>query len=158
VSLLGDNPTQSEEASHILKGLYLCRRCWVGGDKEHTESAQGFHELHTVSWYFADHAWCPVAEWKEPARSRTVQETRSEVEKQIEEAARGVASVVDQRQRESGVKDRVAQDWIKVMLDKARHLTKSGVPNIERLVLHGSTINQDWNGIRCSLFPVSIEV
>ncbi|KAF9025926.1 hypothetical protein BDZ89DRAFT_885777, partial [Hymenopellis radicata] len=101
-SLPADNPQQSEEASHIGgNGNQKCRKCHAGGNYEFTESSNGYHSLH----------YAGIA--------RSAAETKKEIEEQLRCASHGVKKAVAERQTESGVKDKVAQYWIDILLQKA---------------------------------------
>jgi hypothetical protein len=48
-----DNPQQSEESSHMGGNANCsCRKCKVGGNHKYTESDEGYHSLHFVSYCF----------------------------------------------------------------------------------------------------------
>ncbi|KAH8100336.1 hypothetical protein BXZ70DRAFT_973011 [Cristinia sonorae] len=98
-----DNPQQSETCSHIgLKGNFFCRRCMVGGTNEQKESDEGYHALFV------------------PGTPRDPIETRAVVERQLHLAALGVDEDVVKVQRETGVKDKIAQYWIDRIIPMAR--------------------------------------
>jgi hypothetical protein len=104
-SLPADNPQQSEEASHIGgNGNCLCRKCKAGGPYEVTESDEGYHALFSSG------------------ALRTAAETKSIIEQQLESAMRGVEKPISDLQTETGVKDKVAQHWIDVLLSKSRQM------------------------------------
>ncbi|KAJ7073776.1 hypothetical protein C8F01DRAFT_1271598 [Mycena amicta] len=103
--LPADNPQQSEEASHMGGNANRkCRRCKAGGAHEFTESDQGYHALH-----FAGLA-------------RTAAETKKTLAQQLELALQGVKAPIDKLQTATGVKDKVAQYWIDILLEKARRM------------------------------------
>ncbi|TCD64244.1 hypothetical protein EIP91_004346, partial [Steccherinum ochraceum] len=109
-----DNPQQAETCSHIgLKGSKFCRRCHVGGTNTEKETDEGFEALFT------------------PGRMRKVAETRSAVKNQLHTAALGVAEAVTKLQRESGVKDKIAQHWIEILIPKARQLQHERIRHAE---------------------------
>ncbi|KAI0072764.1 hypothetical protein K474DRAFT_1604488 [Panus rudis PR-1116 ss-1] len=96
-----DNPQQSEECSHIgLKGNFFCRRCGVGGDAVTLETDEGYEQLFS------------------PGRPRTVQGTLNALLKQFETACMGTDPAI--LQKESGVKDTIAQYWIDQTIPKAK--------------------------------------
>ncbi|KAH9922979.1 uncharacterized protein B0H18DRAFT_878929, partial [Fomitopsis serialis] len=98
-----DNPQQSENCSHIgLHGNMWCRRCKLGGSEKERETDQNYHA------HF------------DPNNLRTAQQTRDDVLTQIRLAALGVKKDVTQRQTETGTKDKLAEHWIKILLDRAR--------------------------------------
>ncbi|KAJ7062538.1 hypothetical protein C8F01DRAFT_1281319 [Mycena amicta] len=103
--LPADNPQQSEEASHMGGNANRKRRrCKVGGGHEITESDQGYHALH-----FAGLA-------------RTAAETKQTLGQQLELALLGVKAPIDKLQTATGIKDKVAQYWIDILLEKARRM------------------------------------
>ncbi|KAJ6600335.1 hypothetical protein DFH09DRAFT_1497797 [Mycena vulgaris] len=104
-ALPADNPQQSEEASHMGGNANLgCRRCMAGGPHEHTESDEGYHSLHF------------------PGIARSAAETKKTLEDQIDLAMYGVESPIKKLQTATGVKDKVAQYWIEILLEKARKM------------------------------------
>ncbi|THU93011.1 hypothetical protein K435DRAFT_671003 [Dendrothele bispora CBS 962.96] len=106
-SLPADNPQQSEEASHIGgNSNKFCRRCHVGGTHEEKESNEGYHSLFSVGI------------------SRSASETIEILEKQLNVAMTGVASHVKAIQTETGVKDKVTEYWIEVLLKRANQILR----------------------------------
>ncbi|KAF8056083.1 hypothetical protein FPV67DRAFT_1732296 [Lyophyllum atratum] len=104
-ALPADNPQQSEEASHMGGNANCgCRKCKAGGPHEHTESDEGYHSL-----FFAGIA-------------RSADETRQQLERQIDLAMYGVEKPVQEMQTATGTKDKVAQYWIEILLKKAREM------------------------------------
>ncbi|KAJ7613787.1 hypothetical protein DFH06DRAFT_1286378 [Mycena polygramma] len=104
-SLPADNPQQSEEASHMGGNANCgCRRCKAGGPHDETESDAGYHAMH--------YAGIP----------RFAAETKQTLEKQIELAMYGIEAPINRLQTETGVKDKVAQHWIDILLQKAREM------------------------------------
>ncbi|KAJ7259291.1 hypothetical protein C8J57DRAFT_1073183 [Mycena rebaudengoi] len=104
-SLPADNPQQSEEASHMGGNANCgCRRCKAGGTHEITESDKGYHSLH--------YAGVP----------RFAAETKEILEQQIELTMYGVEAPISRLQTATGVKDKVAQHWIDLLLEKARKM------------------------------------
>ncbi|KAF7370029.1 hypothetical protein MSAN_00632900 [Mycena sanguinolenta] len=98
-----DNPQQAEESSHIgHHGNYFCRRCHVGGTSEEKECPDGYHSFYT------------------PGRPRNVEEIRSCVLAQIRLSTYGIASRVEALQTSTGIKDKIAQHWIDILIQKAR--------------------------------------
>ncbi|KAH9828836.1 uncharacterized protein C8Q71DRAFT_863691 [Rhodofomes roseus] len=97
-----DNPQQSETCSHIgLKGNLFCRRCMVGGSAEAKETNE---VLLTVK----------------PGEPRTPDETERVVKLQLRLACRGEREAVEESQTSTGVKDRIAQFWIEVVLIRSQ--------------------------------------
>ncbi|KAJ6608328.1 hypothetical protein B0H10DRAFT_2303295 [Mycena sp. CBHHK59/15] len=104
-SLPADNPQQSEEASHMGGNANCgCRRCKAGGPHEHTESDAGYHSMH--------YAGLP----------RFAADTKRTLEEQIKLAMYGVEAPISKLQTATGVKDKVAQYWINILLEKARQM------------------------------------
>ncbi|KAF7351461.1 hypothetical protein MSAN_01578200 [Mycena sanguinolenta] len=98
-----DNPQQAEESSHIgHHGNYFCRCCHVGGTSEEKECPDGYHSFYT------------------PGRPRNVEEIRSCVLAQIRLSTYGIASRVEALQTSTGTKDKIAQHWIDILIQKAR--------------------------------------
>ncbi|KAF7324217.1 hypothetical protein MSAN_02533900 [Mycena sanguinolenta] len=96
-------PQQAEESSHIgHHGNYFCRRCHVGGTSEEKECPDGYHSFYT------------------PGRPRNVEEIRSCVLAQIRLSTYGIASRVEALQTSTGTKDKIAQHWIDILIQKAR--------------------------------------
>ncbi|KAJ7835357.1 hypothetical protein B0H14DRAFT_3109979 [Mycena olivaceomarginata] len=104
-SLPADNPQQSEEASHMGGNANCgCRRCKAGGTHLETESDEGYHAIH--------YAGLP----------RFAAQTKSVLEEQLRLAMRGVEAPILKLQTKTGVKDKVAQYWIDILLEKARKI------------------------------------
>ncbi|KAJ7924799.1 hypothetical protein B0H13DRAFT_2577007 [Mycena leptocephala] len=103
-----DNPQQAEEASHIgHQGNYFCRRCLVGGMNEEKECPDGYHSFYQAG------------------RPRNVEDIRSCVLSQLSLATYGVASHVDALQTSTGTKDKIAQHWIDILIEKSREMQAS---------------------------------
>ncbi|KAJ7863721.1 hypothetical protein B0H13DRAFT_2237080 [Mycena leptocephala] len=103
-----DNPQQAEEASHIgHQGNYFCRRCLVGGTNEEKECPDGYHSFYQAG------------------RPRNVEDIRSCVLSQLSLATYGVASHVDALQTSTGTKDKIAQHWIDILIEKSREMQAS---------------------------------
>ncbi|KAJ7063307.1 hypothetical protein C8F01DRAFT_1229908, partial [Mycena amicta] len=103
--LPADNPQQSEECSHMGGNANRkCRVCKAGGNHEHTESDEGYHALH-----FAGVA-------------RTAAETKQTLLQQLDLAMYGIKAPIEKLQTATGVKDKVAQYWIEIILEKARKM------------------------------------
>ncbi|KAF8997349.1 hypothetical protein BDZ89DRAFT_778528 [Hymenopellis radicata] len=123
-SLPADNPQQSEESSHIGgNGNLKCRKCKMGGNYEYAESNEGFHAYHYAGIL------------------RTAKETRDELYKQLETATHGVKKAVADRQKETGVKDKVAQYWIDILLAKCSEMRKE---NPQRTLEEVSAELMEW--------------
>ncbi|KAJ7902849.1 hypothetical protein B0H14DRAFT_3079952 [Mycena olivaceomarginata] len=101
-SLPADNPQQSKEASHMGGNANCgCQRCKAGGTHLQTESDEGYHAMH--------YAGVP----------RFAVQTKSVLEEQLSLAMRGVEAPILKLQTKTGVKDKVAQYWIDILLEKA---------------------------------------
>lgn len=104
-ALPADNPQQSEESSHMGGNANCkCQKCKVGGPHDHTESDEGYHSL-----FFA-------------GVIRSAEETRQQLERQIDLAMYGVEKPILEMQTATGTKDKVAQYWIDILLKKAREI------------------------------------
>ncbi|KAJ7827162.1 hypothetical protein B0H14DRAFT_3721679 [Mycena olivaceomarginata] len=104
------NCRQSEEASHMGGNANCgCRRCKAGGPHEKTESDEGYHSMH--------YAGVP----------RFAAQTKHTLEEQICLAMYGVEAPITRLQTATGVKDKVAQYWIDILLQKSREM-KSNSP------------------------------
>ncbi|KAF7364229.1 hypothetical protein MSAN_01082500 [Mycena sanguinolenta] len=103
--LPADNPQQSEEASHMGSNAnYPCRKCHWGGSKKEKETAEVYHQCHLAG----------VA--------RNVAEIRENLERQLQMAMRGDQKGIEELQRATGTKDKVAQHWINILLKRADDL------------------------------------
>ncbi|KAJ3859601.1 hypothetical protein EV359DRAFT_75548 [Lentinula novae-zelandiae] len=106
-SLPADNPQQAEEACHMGGNAnLLCRKCDVGGTYEETETDEGYHALYNIGI----------------ARSAT--QTREQLALQLKAATLGVKSEITEMQRATGTKDKVAQHWIDILLEKSIKMKK----------------------------------
>ncbi|KAJ6620123.1 hypothetical protein B0H10DRAFT_2163604 [Mycena sp. CBHHK59/15] len=100
-----DNPQQAEEASHIgHQGNYFCRRCLVGGTNEEKECPDGYHSFYQAG------------------QPRNVEDIRNCVLSQLSLATQGVASHVEALQTSTGTKDKIAQHWINILIQKSREM------------------------------------
>ncbi|KAJ6618047.1 hypothetical protein B0H10DRAFT_1796088, partial [Mycena sp. CBHHK59/15] len=100
-----DNLQQAEEASHIgHQGNYFCRHCKVGGTNEEKECPDGYHSFY------------------ETGQPQNVEEIRSCILTQIQLATYGVAARVDALQTALGTKDKIAQHWIEILIQKSREM------------------------------------
>ncbi|KAL0954389.1 hypothetical protein HGRIS_003373 [Hohenbuehelia grisea] len=103
-----DNPQQSEEASHMGGNANCgCRKCMVGGPYKVTESDEGYHAM-----FYAGVA-------------RSADNTRSALETQISKAMYGIDKPIIDMQTATGIKDKVAQYWIDILLAKSREMKKN---------------------------------
>ncbi|KZT63469.1 hypothetical protein DAEQUDRAFT_741901 [Daedalea quercina L-15889] len=118
-----DNPQASESCSHIgLHGNKWCRRCMLGGTEREHETDEGYEAHFKV----------------DPNKLRNATQTVHEVQTQIRLAALGIKQDITDQQRESGVKDKLAEHWIKILLERARDEQKRRIPTDARLKgLHG---------------------
>ena len=96
-------------------GLYFCRICKVGGPSTVKESDEGYHALYEVG------------------NPRKIADNLDSIKAQLELASHGVAAPIEAKQTETGVKDKIAQHWIDIMLERARNLKKlhPGKPDTE---------------------------
>ncbi|KAJ7862001.1 hypothetical protein B0H14DRAFT_3615236 [Mycena olivaceomarginata] len=88
-----------------------CREDDSGGSATYRETEEGYHAL------FA------------PGKPRTPADTVAKIKEQIRSACLGVASVVENLQTESGVKDKISVHWIELLLDQARKIQQERVYN-----------------------------
>ncbi|KAJ6528118.1 hypothetical protein B0H19DRAFT_1214630 [Mycena capillaripes] len=106
--LPADNPQQAENTSTAGSSANLwCREDDSGGSATHRETDEGYHAL------FA------------PGKPRTPADTVAKIKEQIRSACLGVASVVENLQTESGVKDKISVHWIELLLDRARKIQQA---------------------------------
>ncbi|KAH9947866.1 hypothetical protein B0H21DRAFT_851701, partial [Amylocystis lapponica] len=109
-----DNPQQSESCSHVgLHGNFWCRRCKLGGTERDRETDDLYHQ------HFSG------------GPPRTATETVTEVTRQIETAALGVAKSVASLQTLSGVKDKLAEHWIQELISRAREMQRVRITSVE---------------------------
>ncbi|KAJ6605878.1 hypothetical protein B0H10DRAFT_2178679, partial [Mycena sp. CBHHK59/15] len=100
-----DNPQQAEEASHIgHQGNHFCRRCKVGGTNDEKECPNGYHSFY------------------EAGQPRSVEEIRSCILTQLSLGTYGVAARVEELQTATGTKDKIAQHWIDILIQKSREM------------------------------------
>ncbi|KZS91021.1 hypothetical protein SISNIDRAFT_414520 [Sistotremastrum niveocremeum HHB9708] len=109
-----DNPQAQELCSHAGDN-HGCRRDLMGGTIEEKETDEGYHA------HFS------------PGVPRSQTDTVAIIHQQFAAAALGVAAAVERIQTDTGIKDRVAQIWIKQMLEKSsamfKDLTAQDSPN-----------------------------
>ncbi|KAJ7888627.1 hypothetical protein B0H14DRAFT_3081939 [Mycena olivaceomarginata] len=103
--LMGDNPQQSEEASHMGGNAnYPCRKCGWGGSTKEKETVQVYHDCHLAG------------------TARDAAEIRDNLGKQLQFAMLGDKKGVENLQRSTGTKDKITQYWIELLLKKASEL------------------------------------
>ncbi|KAJ7866209.1 hypothetical protein B0H14DRAFT_2573484 [Mycena olivaceomarginata] len=103
--LTGDNPQQSEEASHMGGNAnYPCRKCGWGGSTKEKETVQVYHDCHLAG------------------TARDAAEIRDNLGKQLQFAMLGDKKGVENLQRSTGTKDKITQYWIELLLKKASEL------------------------------------
>ncbi|KAJ7719076.1 hypothetical protein B0H14DRAFT_3098629 [Mycena olivaceomarginata] len=103
--LTGDNPQQSDEASHMGGNAnFPCRKCHWGGTRKEKEGDINYHTCHLVGI------------------ARNAAEIRETLDKQLQHAMRGDAKMVENLQRETGTKDKITQYWIERLLARAKDL------------------------------------
>ncbi|KAJ7694479.1 hypothetical protein B0H14DRAFT_3100616 [Mycena olivaceomarginata] len=81
-----------------------CRRCKAGGSHDYTESDKGYHSMHDAGL------------------PRFAVQTKHTLETQIKLAMHGVEAPILKLQTATGMKDKVAQYWIDILLEKARRM------------------------------------
>ncbi|KAJ6631949.1 hypothetical protein B0H10DRAFT_2159551 [Mycena sp. CBHHK59/15] len=105
IHLSADNPQQSEEASHMGGNANCgCHHCKAGGLHEVTESEDGYHSMH--------YAGIP----------RLAAETKKTLEDQIKLTMYNIEPPISRLQTATGVKDKVAEYWIDILLQKAQEM------------------------------------
>ncbi|OSD08227.1 hypothetical protein PYCCODRAFT_1441218 [Trametes coccinea BRFM310] len=101
--LPADNPQQAEHCLHITgKGNHPCRRCKVGGTAAECEQDQIYEQFFLGG------------------TQRTVDTTICHIREQLRTACLGVQDAVDSLQTKTGVKDKIAQHWINILVPMAR--------------------------------------
>ncbi|KAF7364109.1 hypothetical protein MSAN_01069900 [Mycena sanguinolenta] len=96
---------QSEEASHMGGNAnHPCRKCHWGGSQKEKETEELYHQCHLAG----------VA--------RNVAEIRENLERQLQMAMHGDKTGIENLQRATGTKDKVAQHWIDILLKRADDL------------------------------------
>ncbi|KAJ7229581.1 hypothetical protein B0H12DRAFT_1029956 [Mycena haematopus] len=103
--LPADNPQQSEEASHMGSNAnHPCRKCHWGGTTKEKETDQIYHECHLAG------------------ALRSAEQIRENLQRQFRLAMRGDSKGVENLQRATGTKDKIAQHWIELLVSKFREL------------------------------------
>ncbi|KAJ7115666.1 hypothetical protein C8R44DRAFT_880092 [Mycena epipterygia] len=101
--LPADNPQQSETSSHIgMPGSLGCRRDLTGGSKQTQETDEGYHAMYM------------------PGEPREMDSTIQAIRWQLWMACLGNKTAVNTSQTATGVKDKIAQHWIKVLLERTK--------------------------------------
>jgi hypothetical protein len=121
--LPADNPQQSELASHIgSNGLYNCRRDKLGGPDEEKESDEGYAALFKVIHNLLNLVVKALINnyHSQPGRPRRIYETVDSIKAQFRLACYGSKDLVQQAARQTGVKDKISQYWIDILLAKAQ--------------------------------------
>ncbi|KAJ7302555.1 hypothetical protein DFH08DRAFT_926143 [Mycena albidolilacea] len=110
--LPADNPQQAESASTAgSSSTFWCRVDDNGGSASHRETDTGYHALFS------------------PGKPRTPEETITRIKQQIKAACLGVESAVETLQTETGVNDKIAAHWIRLLITKARDIQQDKVYN-----------------------------
>ncbi|KAH6868945.1 hypothetical protein BKA70DRAFT_1491597 [Coprinopsis sp. MPI-PUGE-AT-0042] len=110
--LPADNPQQSEHASHIGgNGHNYCRRDTTGGNDEQKETDEGYCALF------------------QPGRGRRPAETIDAIKAQVRLACFGDKKTLKSNASQSGVKDKISQHWIELMLSEYKDLHKVKLSN-----------------------------
>ncbi|KAG8696148.1 hypothetical protein FRC09_008704 [Ceratobasidium sp. 395] len=99
-----DNRAQSEVASHMSGGNLPCRKCYVGGPYQVTETEEGYKAFFQAG------------------QPRMPEETIQKIQEQIHTACLGVESHVGSLQTGSGVKDPTAQSIIIQLVERGREV------------------------------------
>ncbi|KAJ7333486.1 hypothetical protein DFH08DRAFT_925944 [Mycena albidolilacea] len=100
--LTGDNPQQSEEASHMGgNAKFPCRKCGWGGTKKEKETVEHYHSCHLAG------TACSAAE------------IRDNLAKQLQFVMHGDKKGFEDLQRNTGTEDKITQHWIEILLKKA---------------------------------------
>ncbi|KAK6997431.1 hypothetical protein R3P38DRAFT_3620933 [Favolaschia claudopus] len=116
--LPGDNPQQSDEASHIgCNANYPCRKCRWGGTKIEKESEEIFHNAHLAG----------VA--------RNAADIKEGLQQQLKLAVRGDAKAITALQRDSGTKDKITQYWIDLILKKYLEMVEEGKHTLDEIAV-----------------------
>ncbi|KAJ7823351.1 hypothetical protein B0H14DRAFT_2598002 [Mycena olivaceomarginata] len=103
--LTGDNPQQSDEASHMGGNTnFPCRKCGWGRTRKEKEGDTLYHTCHLVGI------------------TRNAAEIRETLDKQLQHAMHGDAKAVGDLQRDTGTKDKITQHWIEQLLARAKDL------------------------------------
>ncbi|KAI8995712.1 hypothetical protein BD414DRAFT_513439 [Trametes punicea] len=111
--LPADNPQQAEHCSHITgKGNHPCRRCEVGGTAAECEQDINYEEFFTGGL------------------QRTVEKTVSHIREQLLAACLGVQETIESLQTKTGIKDKIAQHWIDILIPMARDMQQSRLHNV----------------------------
>ncbi|KAK0421515.1 hypothetical protein EV421DRAFT_1894749 [Armillaria borealis] len=109
-----DNPQQSETASHIgVNGNFNCCRDLTGGSNEQKESNEVYEALY------------------HPGDPRTCEQTIQSIRWQVWLACSGNQEAVRNASSTSGVKDKISQHWIEILLAKAKAAQQDRVKNVE---------------------------
>ncbi|OXB36206.1 hypothetical protein J007_04064 [Cryptococcus neoformans] len=105
-SLPCDNPQASEEASHIVRGNFLCRTCTVGGSQAEKKTLRVFRALH-----------------RDDNPPRNAQSIKASLEQQLDLAMQGGSlDRVKKLQSQTGTKDFFTNDWISKIIPQTRIL------------------------------------
>lgn len=101
------------------------RKSTKGGPHEVTESDTGYHELYMVRNFFKiDPCSCRKSIIQcGPPRSAPV--VRSQIAEQVRLARYGISKPIETLQTATGIKDKIAQHWIEILLAKAREMKKA---------------------------------
>ncbi|KAL0564415.1 hypothetical protein V5O48_017631 [Marasmius crinis-equi] len=101
----GDNPAQSDVASHIGSGgNHPCWKCEMGGPEVERAKGEGFHAVF------------------KPGTPRTRLKIHAELEKQVALACRSESGAIKTRQTDTGTKDSYTQYWIEDLVRRFNEL------------------------------------
>ncbi|UOH80036.1 hypothetical protein LQV05_002685 [Cryptococcus neoformans] len=96
----------SEEASHIVRGNFLCRTCTVGGSQAEKKTLRVFRALH-----------------RDDNPPRNAQSIKASLEQQLDLAMQGGSlDRVKKLQSQTGTKDFFTNDWISKIIPQTRIL------------------------------------
>ncbi|KAG5649806.1 hypothetical protein H0H81_001936 [Sphagnurus paluster] len=108
------NPQQSETSSHIgVNGNYNCRRDLTGGTEAEKETDEVYQKLYKTG------------------QPRTAEATIQSIKWQVWTACSGNQEALQTHYAASGVKDKISQYWIDILLSKAKEQRAYRVTNID---------------------------
>jgi hypothetical protein len=99
------------------------RKSTKGGPHEITESNAGYHELYTVRKKVFFENLSNLKLHYQPGPPRCADVTRAQVNEQIRLAMRGYMAPIETLQTATGTKDKIAQYWIEILVEKAQQLS-----------------------------------
>ncbi|KAJ7769297.1 hypothetical protein B0H16DRAFT_1660998 [Mycena metata] len=124
---------QSETSSHIgMMGNLRCRRDDAGGSKEDCETNEGYHAMYMV---------CSESS-RAPGKPRDVDATVQIIRWEVWMACFANKSALEVSSTSTGVKDKISQHWISVLVEKAKAAHVEQISNKD-------TCNPQLNDPRC---------